>query len=567
MKNILLFILLICSFCSKSQIYDWAKQSGGILNDEGKDIATDNNGNVISIGVFSGVVDFDPGPGISTFTSNGNSDIYITKYDMFGNFIWAKQIGGTGSDIGKALTTDNLGNIYSTGVFEAIIDLDPGIAIKSFTSLGLSDAFVIKLDSSGNFIWGNRFGGTQTEESFDIILDSVKNVYSVGQFNTTVDFDPGTGIYNLTVSSMNNMYLSKLDSLGNFIYAKKVGGGTVNGKNIHIDPSGNILISGEFAGGGLVDFDPGTGIYNLPSGGLSFGFILKLNSSGNFMWVKDFNGVGNAQCYSESITTDAFGNIYSTGYFFDNIDFDPGPLTYTYSTASGAIDIFISKLDKLGNFLWAKRIGGAGGNDQAYEIICDAGNNLFLTGNFNGVKDFDTGIGTYNLTSAGNSDIFFSQFDLNGNFVWAKKIGGSGYDEVKSMHIDPIGNIYSTGSFFGTVDFNPDGGINNLVSTGNKDIYVNKLKQNVLSQEMLNSLEAESEIFLYPNPNTGTFTINNLEIKSLIKIYNLSGQFICEKTAEYNNQKIDVNDLSNGIYFVEFIKDNKTYRKKLVKIN
>ncbi len=95
-RSIFVYLILLGSMNSiKSQTFDWVK-SFGIL--EGVSVSRDNSGNVIATGLFQGTVDFDPGPGTYSLSSNGFYDFYIVKLDASGNLIWAKSIGGTGVD-------------------------------------------------------------------------------------------------------------------------------------------------------------------------------------------------------------------------------------------------------------------------------------------------------------------------------------------------------------------------------------------------------------------------------------------------------------------------------------
>jgi hypothetical protein len=172
-------------------------------------------------------------------------------------------------------------------------------------------------------------------------------------------------------------------------------------------------------------------------------------------WVKTVGNTGLDACFN--VITDNVGNVYVTGKFEGTVDFDPGPGTYNL-TSSGSYDIYISKADAAGNFIWAKRIGG-NDYDDAYEIKVAANGNLLLLGEFSGVVDFDPGPGIYNLVSAGDFDGYIASFDATGNFVWAKRIGGSDLDNPIAFSLDPSGNICITGQFEGTADFDPGPGV------------------------------------------------------------------------------------------------------------
>jgi hypothetical protein len=475
-------------------------------------------------------------------------------------------MGGTGFDIGHSITVDNFGNVYTTGQFHGTVDFDPSGNTYNLTSNGAADVYIQKLDANGNFIWAKSIGGTETEASTTIVLDSLGNVYTTGYFHETVDFDPSANTYNLTSNGSNDIYIQKLDSNGNFIWVKRIGGTYIeHSKGMVIDDHGNILITGCFAG--TVDFDPNAGTYNIirPSSSCCLNiFILKLDSNGNFIWAKSLAGT-NVSC-GTSIDVDGFGNVYSTGHFRGTVDFDPnlgvsnltpvnstgifilkldsngnfiwakgmGGHTYDvgYSitvdtagnvlttgdfegtvdfnpnsgifnlTAVGLTNFFIQKLDSNGNFLWAKRIGGPNGN-YGKSIVVDKANNIYTTGCFSGLADFDPNIGVYNLIANSDKDFYILKLDPNGNFIWAKSMGGAGWDWGTSMFVDGANNIYTTGSFELLVDFNPDAGTSNLTAMGSYDVFIQKLSNCIPSVDVINSCSSYTWI------DGITYTANN----------------------------------------------------------
>ncbi|MDQ1256134.1 MAG: hypothetical protein QG656_730, partial [Candidatus Hydrogenedentes bacterium] len=197
----------------------WAKAMGGTGNEWSEDITLDNAGNVYATGYFRSTADFDPGPGIFNLTSAGGIDVFVSKLNSTGVFVWAKAMGGTGNDFGEGIAVDSAGNVYTRGRFLGTVDFDPGAGIFNLTQAGSSDLFVSKLDSGGNFVWAKRMGGSSIGDGDGIAVDSAGNVYTTGWFLGTVDFDPGPGTFNLT-SAGNDIFVSKLDSAGNFVWAK-----------------------------------------------------------------------------------------------------------------------------------------------------------------------------------------------------------------------------------------------------------------------------------------------------------------------------------------------------------
>jgi uncharacterized protein (TIGR03437 family) len=173
------------------------------------------------------------------------------------------------------------------------------------------------------------------------------------------------------------------------------------------------------------------------------------------------------------VVVDGSGNVYTTGFFQGTADFDPGPGVFNMTSAGGN-DVFVSKLDSAGNFAWARRMGGTD-SDGGDGVVVDGSGNVYTAGSFGGTVDFDPGPGVFNLTSAGDSDIFVAKLDGDGNFVWAQQMGGTGsaFPEI-TIAVDAGSNVYATGGFRDTADFDPGAGVFELTSAGARDIFVAK---------------------------------------------------------------------------------------------
>jgi len=387
------------------------------------------------------------------------------------NHEWTKSFGGTLNDNGNSIIVDFSGNVYTTGFFEGTVDFNPNEGTENLTSAGDFDVFVQKIDASGNFIWAKAFGGNLRDTGSSISVDVSGNVYVIGTFEGTADFDPGVEIANLTSAGNEDIFVMKMDASGNFLWAKAFGGTeNDNGNCIIADSSGNIYTTGFFRG--VVDFDPGQGTASFTSeSGSSDIFVQKMDASGNFLWAKAFGG-GFAD-HGNSIILDNAGNVYTLGYFQGTADFDPGTEVNNL-TSAGSEDVFVQKMNDSGNFIWAKSFGGTS-DDYGSSITMDSSGNIFCTGHFSGNVDFDPGSGTAILTSNGLTDIFVQKLDTSGNFIWAKSLGSTNVDTARDIIADQSENIYTTGTFFGTVDFDPGPATAELTSVGSYDIFVQKL--------------------------------------------------------------------------------------------
>ena len=456
--------------------FETAFSLGGPLDEDqnfGRNIATDAAGNVYVVGDFSSTVDFDPGPGNTSLTPNGAIDIFIAKYDAAGNFVWVKQIGGALQDFVFGVATDPAGNVYTTGIFRSgPVDFDPGPGVLNFTATG-DDIFVQKLNTLGDLVWAKQLVGTSTARGQSVKVDNSGNVYVGGSFQGSVDFDPSAG-GTTTFASLgsNDAFVQKLNPSGDLIWAKSFGG-TNNDvvTALTVDGSGNVISTGYFAG--LADFDPGTGTFFLSTGGSTDIFIQKLDASGNFWFAKGMGSGGNDQ--GLDITVDATENIYTTGLFLFTVDFDPSFGFFPLTSTSGQ-SAFIQKLDFNGTFIWAGKLDGTG-STSGYSISLDNFGNIITSGIFANTVDFDPGPGIQNRTTAGLNDIYVSKLDPSGNFLWAEKFGGPSQEFAWSTALDLTGNIYTTGYFLGTVDFDHTGSIFNLTSNGTTDIFVQKMNE------------------------------------------------------------------------------------------
>jgi Beta-propeller repeat len=456
----------------------WAKALGGEGDDAGYGLEIDSTDNIYTTGYFSGTADFDPSlMGTTNLVSAyGTTDIFISKLNSSGNFVWAKAMGGSNVDIATSIAIDGSGNVYTTGSFSGTVDFDPSLTGTANLLTGdPSNVFLSKLTAAGNFVQAQQFTSGSLGVS-KTVVDNLGNRYTVGTFSGTVDFDPSlTGTSNLVSMGGNDIFISKLDSRGNFVWAKAIGGTTADtAASIVIDGSGNIYTAGTFSG--TVDFDPSlTSATNLVSIGDADIFISKLDSRGNFVWAKSMGGQG----YNvvSDLEVDASSNVYTTGRFVGTNDFDPSFTGINNLVSAGQWDIFISKLDSSGNFIWAKSVGSPS-EDIATGIAIDGNGNVYTSGLFKDTVDFDPSLtGVTTLASAGDADIFISKLDSSGNFVWAKSMGMAGIDVASDIMIDGSGNIYTTGYFSGTVDFDPSLTItNNLMSVnGSYDIFISKL--------------------------------------------------------------------------------------------
>jgi hypothetical protein len=371
------------------------------------------------------------------------------------NFNWVNTYKGGDSE-GMSVAIDNQGFIYTTGSFQNTINFGAAGTSYTLTSVGSTDVFITKTDPLGNLIWAKRIGSLYNDEANTIIVDHLGNIIIGGRFTSQVDFNPGSGTFNMTVlngmtSVFKDAFILKLDANGNFIWAKQLNYNIIDEAfSICEDKLDNLIV------GGLTYTSPSTSA-----------FIAKLNSSGSTLWSKVFYSPNTAITYF--IDTDSDSNIYCSGVFNGKCTF--GSLADTLWSQSNAS--FVCSLGSNGQFKWVKQAGFSLGNSIGVTLKVDNKDILNLTGAFGGTTILGSGVGSLTLTSTSGANIFLAKMDTLGTYLWAKQIGGnSGGALSYSYSSDSIGNQYISGEFSGTFDFDPGVGINNLSSAQGKTFFL-----------------------------------------------------------------------------------------------
>ncbi|HYD20127.1 MAG TPA: SBBP repeat-containing protein [Flavipsychrobacter sp.] len=477
--RLLLVFVLTSSFISSSgQGFARAQQITSLVYTGNRAVTgcvTDGNNNSYFVGAFSGTTDLDPGVAVMDVTAVGQYDMFILKEDAAGNLIWVKQIAAVTPNIGSCggkIGLDSAGNVYIGGVFKYDFDFDPGPGIQQLSSNGGYHSFVLKLDPAGNFLWVRDMGNQTDTASMQMLcmkMDAAANIFFacsiVGSVTAnTIDVDPGPGIYTIicpTTGLGSDILLEKLDSAGNFVWAKQISG--TNDKDAYglaVDSLSNVYITGQLSG--TADFDPGPGTSNLTSTAGCDAFIAKYDSAGSYLWAGQISGGGDE--VGQGIAADTFGNIMVTGHYAaGTADFDPGPGVYNITATS--MDMFVLKLRSDGSFAWA-RSAHPSGNDRGLRIATDGQGNVYTTGDFFSTADFDPGPGEYMLSGVG----YIQKLDSAGDFIWARAYGGQYPSDIA---LDNANDIYVVGQFSSSGDFDPGPGVFNL--TGGPAGFIEKL--------------------------------------------------------------------------------------------
>ncbi len=280
--------------------------------------------------------------------------------------------------------------------------------------------------------WMQRAGGSTPDEGYDISIDANGNTYTTGYFTSSATF----GTTTLNSSGTEDIFVTKIDSLGHYKWAIKGGGtGSDRGLSIKTDAIGNSYITGYYYG--TAAFSSQT----ITSAGLQDLFIAKYDNAGILQWVKSAGG-SNADI-GFGINVDNLGNVVVTGEFKGTANFG----SFSLTSMNNSIDVFTTKLDANGNFLWAKK-GSAIFTDRGLDLACDATGNIYVTGQFTDTITFDQA----HNNSLYNA-VFLIKYNSNGQEQWFRKIGGGTMNIANGIVIDAGSNIYLTGDFTGNLIF------------------------------------------------------------------------------------------------------------------
>ncbi|HNR21321.1 MAG TPA: T9SS type A sorting domain-containing protein [Bacteroidia bacterium] len=538
-KKCLILIITSASFIIEAgaQNWIWSKQIGGSAGESADLVCIDANNNVYTTGVFGS----NPCPfGATSVIPNGSGDIFITKHDASGNFIWAKTFGGNNTpmqserinSINYNTLTNTLfisGNIYGTAI------------LGNDTIYGMPAGFLTELDLSGTFLWTKRYPpiGCCT-------IDNVGNIYVQHAFSNMSMID--------TVVVVPGVYLTKYSQSGSLIWVKKItnyiGPSTgfeaffaeIKVKNDKIFGIGACSVS-------AFTIDAVSVTANFPNGQYIIGC---LDTSGTALWVKACSGPVSG---GYAIAVDTHKNTYISGAFHNSAIFGNDTL---YSTSIQ--DLFLAKYDSLGNYKWSGQTYTSN-YSVGVDLAMDNDGNFYLTGVLRGNAAF----GNFNITStaAPYGDMFLARFDTSGNCVGIRHLGEANGTGVA---VDGNNDIYITGYFFNSVNFdsNPT-----LTSAGANDVYI--AKSSTITGIGGREINPNNQLIIYANPTQGkcNITVPNdfVNEKNLtLSIYDNTGKLIQQKILEMNDGKIKVSleEEAKGVYNVTLANKKKSYSGKIV---
>ena len=392
---------------------------------------------------------------------------------------WVVSFGGVASDKGISIGTDSLGYIYGSGYFNNQATFG-GITLTNkplSTSGNNKENFVFKMDSMGNVLWaipgGNQEYGCCDDRALGMHVTPGGDVFITGTFWSSyylgVRGAPGTiNVAGNQLNAHDNSLLAKIDKDGNPIWVIGFGGdeGAGSGYNcpypiydaddhsydVKVDKDGFIYVTGFFSGLSA-DFDnltitnPNWGVDCQPKG-----YIGKLDPAGNWLWVKEFDGIKDQRGSRDNrLAIDKFSNIYVIGGFQNTGIY--GPFTLT---SNGEWDAFIFKMDKDGNWIWAEGFG-SDRTDRANGVAVDVCDDIYVTGEYRNPIVFsgaNASNGTDTLSHKQKRDVFVAKINNQGEWKWAKRARTDGTDKPYQMSVDANKQVFLGGTAKGDLKFN-----------------------------------------------------------------------------------------------------------------
>lgn len=570
MNQLKLFTSLLIWFCSIQfnlsfcQNIDWLVKSGGLKSDKGTTIVIDAEGNSYITGYYNEEANF--GTFNTGFSFDKSKEVFVAKLDPDGNYLWVTNAINYFDDRGLGLCLDPFGNVYVTGTCWGGLEWD---GLNVYNSSSFTDqTFVTKFNSDGQIVWMKNAGVDSWEtitawwdpfqtiycddHGFDIISDSDGNLFVTG-YISSVDLSPTTANFDAISIPMNYGdtlgYLAKLSNDGNWEWVKTFEGVYLYRDNaVGIDDDDNVYVAGGFKGTRSFETD----VLNSNQGSLDI-FVLKYDNDGNYQYVVQVGDTLDDR--ADGITYGNDNHMYVTGEFRGEVFFGTDDLN-NYGGPEDK-DIFVSKMSKDGDWIWATKAGSKKGGDRGIGICANKQGNVFVSGQFRGNAKF----GQVELISNYASDstqFFVSMIDSSGNWQWVIDGGGIYTDRINSVAVDDSCNLYFVGYFKEAMS----SGEFNLIASGSNDILVGKIVDACNSpiqpptapgSEVVDEFNP-SNVFSPNNDgvNDALAFTNDPNIRGSVVILNRWGNVVYESddlTKKWNGKSQSGIDVIEGVYF------------------
>ncbi len=415
---------------------------GDAVDQTGKDVKMDSQGNLVVAGWFHGVLDL----GDDGLQSAGAKDIFVAKFDPLRKLVWARRFGDSSWQGVEKIALDSNDNIFIGGDNGGTITFGNDVVVAD--PMGGGEAFVAKLDPNGTPLWIVQSTGLGYQGIYDVCTDDKGNVIAVGQTDGVADFGGGP----IPHAGGGDILVWKLDGNGDHVWSKSYGDVAYQGAwAVAADGAGSVYLTGETDG--PVDFGGGL----MPHGGAEDGFLVKLDAAGNHVWGKVFGD--SAKQYGSGITSDAAGNVVLTFHYEGTVNFGGQDLASIPMIG----DMAIARFDSGGNHVWSKRLFNTGAWN-GFSPALDGVGNIVIVGATNGSLDFGGG-----TLMAQGRDLVVAKLDSNGNEVWSERYGATGATVVPNeVAVGKLGDTWVAGILQGAVTIGGDV----LEGAGKNDVFI-----------------------------------------------------------------------------------------------
>jgi hypothetical protein len=552
---------------------------------------------------------------------------------------WAKIIGSneyntpyinSSKSLAYDNTTDSYGNYFTTGLFQDTLDFDPGEGRFDLNSNGdpTTNAFITKLDSVGNFLWAKSLLSNKLAAGYCMITDNSDNIYVAGTFQDSLIFEINNLKHSLVSKGPVDVFLTKLNSAGEIQWLKQLDSKTeVENKFwLETDSDDHVYFAFNFTDTLHYDLNnPGSKLY---SEGYHDIFCSKLDSEGNFQWIKQTGASGTDKLYSLKLQDDT--KLHCLGIFERTVDFDPNTgianlnaessngfvqvlasdgnlvqarfiadqtfekdarfeideennIYYLYQVAPGMglSYMTVQKIDETGDIQWNNEYGDFSGTNLPVSTCTDLQGNLYVWGRYFQYPDFDPSYNEYTSPIAGyHGSRFLSRINKNGSLAWVSfmEVGyvfGISLKSNGKINCDDQGNVYMSGWMEGEYpifDIGSENQVNlntsNLVEISSTSHHF-KMSQDGWENTNWDQVIPERPAYIvYPNP---AYTEVNIEfddfpINSSLALIDQLGRYLFQADLLSYNKKITIplSNYRNGMYYIAFERNGKTTLEKLI---
>ncbi len=569
MKTIFAGAILACSINMNAQIYDWAISTTNTSNWIYAQSSTHlpNNQSVIAghmVGFASG--DFDPGSGSQVLTNNSANGAFVASYDYHGNYLWAFELDGNGTGVYlNDIASDPAGNIYITGFLSNVTNVDfdpgPGTALLSSFPNASDYIYLASYDNLGNYRWAFMLGAApQAGRAHALTVTPAGEIVVVGYYvpnGNTFDFDPGPASSGTNSNYGFYGFIAWYNTGGNFVRANTIEGtGSAQPQiyDVSTDNIGSIYIAGSIpaTNPSTVDFDPSAAVYNVNTINNTTAFVARYYPNGNFGWVNSVTGGGGV--IGRRVSSDNSGSVYFAFNFGGPVDdVDPGgPVVPYYSGSSDGATCLVKYVANTGAYLWSFQVE----NTTVGSLVADNFGDVYLCGRITitqtATPDLDPGPAV--VSPAFTLGMYVSRYTSAGIFHSWIEITNSGNGNSFATHLDATstGELYLSGYYDITLDFDPSSATHTLPVSGNDNMFLVRYVTHATGIDDPDS----GQINIYPNPVSTVLNITGDHAGEKLTVHSMLGEIVYSTLIQNSSAQIDVSNFAPGVYVGELIDEN-----------